>query len=354
MTIQLAGVTANRAQLTDLRMAIMGNMGAETYGLGESLARFTPPAVSAMFEFAQTDVVGNAHAFSLPAPPADALYMELWNGTSMGADMLAYASIDPASIAAGASLTGTVTVGGALLGDEARIAFGVSLAGLSAVAYVSAADTVTWVLTNLTGGAVDLAASLCQVRVIPGVATRTIFVRTLGGQLSATGVLATNVQANMFGGVARYPAPGRRLIVPLLTKGTLTGLTTRFAFGTAAGSRVLGRFGTEASDFPFLAATATEFTLIGDGATTGTRQFPFTNSTSFPDAAATPAVSFQVCGLPARITVDGTTPNATLGAILQPGNYILDCARMGIAVNVPKFFQPLGCNIIGGSLKAAV
>lgn len=353
MTIQIAGVSATRAQLTDLRMQIGGNVAAESFGMGRAIARFAPPSTATMFEFSQTDAVGGAHSFALPAPPAEATFIEVWNSLSMGSDMLAYSSIDPASIATGASLTGTVTVPGALFGDAAEITFGVSLAGLAASAYVSAADTVTWVLTNITGAAVDLAASLCQVRVRPAVAQRALFVRTLGGQLAAVGTLAGSVQSNLVDGKARWAGPGESLIVPLLAKGTLTGLNMRFAFGTAAGAKLVGSYGVSTSDFPWLASTATEFVLTGDGATTGTRQFPYSNGTSFPEAAATAAVSFQVCGLPARMTLDGTTPGATLGRVLQPGNYVFDCSRMGAAVTVPKFYMPPGCNIIGTALKAA-
>ena len=46
-----------------------------------------------------------------------------------------------------------------------QVAAGVSLAGLTATAYVSATDTVTVVLSNLTGSPVDLASTTWRVRV---------------------------------------------------------------------------------------------------------------------------------------------------------------------------------------------
>jgi hypothetical protein len=58
-------------------------------------------------------------------------------------------------------------VTGAALGDFATCSFGLTLAGLVATAYVSAADTVTVVLFNPTLGAIDLASTTLRVRVMP-------------------------------------------------------------------------------------------------------------------------------------------------------------------------------------------
>ena len=66
---------------------------------------------------------------------------------------------DPGSVAVGESVTTTVAVAGARLGDTASATLGVDLAGLALSAHVSATDTVTAVLFNPTAGAVDLASS---------------------------------------------------------------------------------------------------------------------------------------------------------------------------------------------------
>lgn len=73
---------------------------------------------------------------------------------------------DPASIASGASLSTTIAVTGALVGDKVAVGFSLSLAGLLLTAYVSAADTVTVVFANLTGGAVDLGSGTLAVEII--------------------------------------------------------------------------------------------------------------------------------------------------------------------------------------------
>ena len=65
---------------------------------------------------------------------------------------------DPPSIAAGASASTTVTVTGALLGQQAAAAFSISLGGLYLSASVTAADTVTVTFVNPTARPVDLAS----------------------------------------------------------------------------------------------------------------------------------------------------------------------------------------------------
>ena len=65
-------------------------------------------------------------------------------------------TVDPPSIANGSSWSTTGTVSGASLGDVCRASFSLSLQELSLTSYVSAADTVTVVLNNNTGGAIDL------------------------------------------------------------------------------------------------------------------------------------------------------------------------------------------------------
>lgn len=82
----------------------------------------------------------------------------------IGSYLAGSATYDAPSIAAGGTTTTTVTVTGAVLGDLATCSFGVSLAGLMATAYISAADTATVVLYNPTAGAIDLASTTVRVR----------------------------------------------------------------------------------------------------------------------------------------------------------------------------------------------
>lgn len=72
---------------------------------------------------------------------------------------------DPASIASGGSVSTTATVAGAALGDFALASFSLNLAGLTLSAYVSATNTVTVVLSNLTGAAVNLTSGTLSVLV---------------------------------------------------------------------------------------------------------------------------------------------------------------------------------------------
>lgn len=66
------------------------------------------------------------------------------------------ATYDPPSIAPGDVDVTTVTVTGALLGQQAAAAFSLDLAGLYLTASVTAADTVTVTFVNPTAGAIDL------------------------------------------------------------------------------------------------------------------------------------------------------------------------------------------------------
>ena len=69
-----------------------------------------------------------------------------------------------ASLASGSSQSTTVTCNGAALNQAATASMSLDLAGTVLDAYVSAANTVTVVQTNNTGGAVDLASGTLYVR----------------------------------------------------------------------------------------------------------------------------------------------------------------------------------------------
>lgn len=73
---------------------------------------------------------------------------------------------NPPSVASGSSTTTVVTVQGASLGMAVIPSFSLSLAGLELSGYISASNTATCVLSNLTGGAVDLGSGTLKVRVI--------------------------------------------------------------------------------------------------------------------------------------------------------------------------------------------
>lgn len=78
----------------------------------------------------------------------------------------ATATWDPGSLASGASVTSSsITVTGAELGDHVSSSHSVDLQGLLSTAYVSAANTVKVVLSNLTGSGVDLASHTVTVEV---------------------------------------------------------------------------------------------------------------------------------------------------------------------------------------------
>lgn len=74
-------------------------------------------------------------------------------------------SYTPAQIANAETVTLTVSVVGAQLGGHTFVSYSADLAGVTCTSYVSAADTVTIVLTNYTGAGVTLAAGYFKVMV---------------------------------------------------------------------------------------------------------------------------------------------------------------------------------------------
>ena len=72
---------------------------------------------------------------------------------------------DPGSIGDGNEEATTVTVTGAELGEQAIASFSLDVSDLVLDAQVTASNTVTCVLANNTGGAIDLASGTVYVRI---------------------------------------------------------------------------------------------------------------------------------------------------------------------------------------------
>jgi hypothetical protein len=89
------------------------------------------------------------------------------NGNTITKVLSASASLDFASINAGAQASLTITVTGAAVGDEVIMALPAApAAGLVFNAFVSATDTVTIRASNISGSPVDAAAATYGVIVI--------------------------------------------------------------------------------------------------------------------------------------------------------------------------------------------
>lgn len=87
-------------------------------------------------------------------------------GTNIAKHLRNTKTWDPGNVTSGGvPATTTITITGAVLGDEVTCGFSNSLQGLQLSGYVSLADTVTVVLSNLTGGAVDLASGTLSASV---------------------------------------------------------------------------------------------------------------------------------------------------------------------------------------------
>lgn len=124
----------------------------------------------------------------LPAPPTpsarkavlylvsegtDTLYVKFASGLAVPlaaegtlAHLSATATWDPGSISHGSSVSTSVTVSGAALGDIALASFSLDIQELTISAHVGATNTVHVVLHNATGGAIDLASGTLKVMVL--------------------------------------------------------------------------------------------------------------------------------------------------------------------------------------------
>jgi hypothetical protein len=78
----------------------------------------------------------------------------------------ATATWNPGSIASGAEEAKEITVSGAALGDFVLVSFSLDVSDLTLTANVTAENTVTAVLANLTGAAVNLAEGTVKVLVL--------------------------------------------------------------------------------------------------------------------------------------------------------------------------------------------
>lgn len=72
---------------------------------------------------------------------------------------------DPDEVASGGSVSTTVSVPGAALGDFVLASYSLDLQGLSLSAYVSSSNTVTILIYNLSGASVDLGSGAIRVLV---------------------------------------------------------------------------------------------------------------------------------------------------------------------------------------------
>jgi len=94
------------------------------------------------------------------------VYAEIVKRVNWNLGLSGSATWDPGSIANGAEEVKEVTVTDAGLGDFAIASFSLDVSDLQLTADVTAADTVTCVLSNSTGGAVNLGSGTLRVKVI--------------------------------------------------------------------------------------------------------------------------------------------------------------------------------------------
>lgn len=170
------------------------------------------------------------------------------------------------------------------------------------------------------------------------------------GQISNTGVLATNTSNNIgtTGSVpSQFVVGGARMVIPLPSVGAAIPAGWRFsALNTV--TKMQGRYLSQAALYPYFIGGTEEFLLVGAGAQT---QLPFATAAKFPINYV--GARFQVIGAGVRFTLDGSTPAAAVGDFLPAGVYYIDQAKHGVSIAALKFYQPASTFIVGNSLLAA-
>lgn len=81
--------------------------------------------------------------------------------------MIGSETFDAGSVDDGNEVTKEITVTGAVLGDFVLVSYSIDVADLEYSGQVTTADTVTTVLSNNTGSAIDLASATVRALVIP-------------------------------------------------------------------------------------------------------------------------------------------------------------------------------------------
>lgn len=87
-------------------------------------------------------------------------------GEGATAQSMASATYDPPNLTSPAQTTTTVSLANAALGDYVLVSFDQPLQGLMMTGFVSAAGTVTVLLSNNTGADVNLSSGTLRVRII--------------------------------------------------------------------------------------------------------------------------------------------------------------------------------------------
>jgi hypothetical protein len=110
--------------------------------------------------FESVDIAANSSAIVVPAKGVDRY-------------ITGSATWDPSSIANGAEEAKEITVTGAALGEMVFVSFSIDTTDLALTAQVTATNTVTALLYNNTGGAIDLGSGTVKAKVLTNGSTYT-------------------------------------------------------------------------------------------------------------------------------------------------------------------------------------
>lgn len=136
-------------------------------GTTASLVNGLKFVTSATGNAVQIQGYGSDTDISIDLVPKGAGLLEVGGSVLTGPPINASTTWDPGSLADGAKEAKDVTATGAAMGDFVLVSFSLDLVDVTLTAAVTAADTVTCLLNNESGGTVDLASGTVYVRVLP-------------------------------------------------------------------------------------------------------------------------------------------------------------------------------------------
>lgn len=164
----LDGVTATTAELNYLDIATLGTGAASKAVVLDAGDDYTWPATGILtygvLNDGTTTLTATAAEINTACDGITATATEI--NTVCDGVLTGSVTWDPASILDGASETKQLTVTGAAIGDFVIAAPGVDVQGFTFSGSVIATDTVELVLSNNTGGAIDIASSTWKVKVL--------------------------------------------------------------------------------------------------------------------------------------------------------------------------------------------
>ena len=184
---------------------------------------------------------------------------DTWDPVNLPASILAGSVVwEPGNLADGVQESKDITVTGAALGDSVTVGAGIDVVDLIVTATVTGTDTVTIVLANETGGAIDLVSSTWTAQVVKAVSSESKDITVTGAALGDNVTVGAGVDTTDLEVSATVTAADTVTIV--ITNNTSTAIDLTSSTWTA---QVVKSVSSESKDITVMGA------VLGDNVTVG-------------------------------------------------------------------------------------